>query len=257
MPSDFSGQNLRGRSFKGQDLSGADFSGADIRGVNFTKANLQGTDFTGAKAGLRHHSAFALLISSLILSAITGAFAAFTLYLIVRLFVSGIPGYELVVTTSVWEKSVTFYRVVTLHGLNVALECVIVAVAGCVAGVITTGVSGCIATAIVVAVSVTDVGLGTGAVAVGVVVTAAVVGIGAGAIVFINAGAVVVIASGGYMAWCAIKGNKRYKLVRDIAVALATLGGTSFRDTNLTHAIFTQAKLKNTDFRRATVTQTL
>ncbi|MDJ0736418.1 MAG: pentapeptide repeat-containing protein [Nostocaceae cyanobacterium] len=52
---DYSGQNLRGRSFKGQNLIGANFRGADIRGANFTNANLKNADFRGAKAGLQNY----------------------------------------------------------------------------------------------------------------------------------------------------------------------------------------------------------
>ncbi|MEH1897922.1 MAG: pentapeptide repeat-containing protein [Nostoc sp.] len=55
MPLDYSGQNLRGRSFKGQNLTGANFSKADIRGANFTNAILKDADFTSAKAGLRNY----------------------------------------------------------------------------------------------------------------------------------------------------------------------------------------------------------
>jgi uncharacterized protein YjbI with pentapeptide repeats len=42
IPLDFSGQNLRGRSFKRQNLEGANFSYADIRSTNFTGATLTG-----------------------------------------------------------------------------------------------------------------------------------------------------------------------------------------------------------------------
>ena len=85
MSIDFSGQNLRGRSFKGQDLEGADFSDADIRGVNFKGhnlecadfnnadirganfegANLQGANFTGAKAGMQKRWALFFVCASI------------------------------------------------------------------------------------------------------------------------------------------------------------------------------------------------
>lgn len=70
MPADYSGQNLRGRSFKGQNLEGADFSGADIRGTNFTNSTLKGTDFTGSKAGLKANWVILQLLVALVLSAI-------------------------------------------------------------------------------------------------------------------------------------------------------------------------------------------
>jgi uncharacterized protein YjbI with pentapeptide repeats len=50
----FSGQNLRGRSFKNRkDLSGVNFSHTDIRGEDFTNAVLNGANFSHATAGLQ------------------------------------------------------------------------------------------------------------------------------------------------------------------------------------------------------------
>ena len=69
---DFSGANLRGASFKGKDISGANFSETDIRGANFTHANLTGTNFRGAKAGIQRRWAIILVISSWILSGLSG-----------------------------------------------------------------------------------------------------------------------------------------------------------------------------------------
>ena len=75
MPPDYSGQNLRGRSFKGQNLTGANFSKADIRGANFTNAILKDANFTGAKAGLQKRWVIGLLIVSWLLSAVSGYFS--------------------------------------------------------------------------------------------------------------------------------------------------------------------------------------
>ena len=52
MSPDYSGQNLRGRSFKGENLAGANFSNADIRGADFTGANLKDANFSGVLGGL-------------------------------------------------------------------------------------------------------------------------------------------------------------------------------------------------------------
>ncbi|PHM06045.1 pentapeptide repeat-containing protein [Nostoc sp. 'Peltigera malacea cyanobiont' DB3992] len=48
-----------------------------------------------------------------------------------------------------------------------------------------------------------------------------------------------------------MKGDQKHSLIRNIAIAFAATGGTSFRGADLTNANFTQATLKSTDFRKA------
>lgn len=67
---------LRGKSFKGQDLTGADFSYCDIRGTDFTDAILRGANFSHARAGLQRRWAITILISALLLSAVSGLLSA-------------------------------------------------------------------------------------------------------------------------------------------------------------------------------------
>ncbi len=71
MFSDFSGQNLRGRSFKGQNLTGANFNHADLRGVDFTNALLKGATFSHARSELRYYWVILLLGFSLLLSVLS------------------------------------------------------------------------------------------------------------------------------------------------------------------------------------------
>jgi uncharacterized protein YjbI with pentapeptide repeats len=61
---DYSGQNLRGRSFKGQNLEGANFSGADIRGADFSGATplpLEDSRLGSRGAGEREEIALGIL----------------------------------------------------------------------------------------------------------------------------------------------------------------------------------------------------
>ncbi|NJL78777.1 MAG: pentapeptide repeat-containing protein, partial [Richelia sp. SM2_1_7] len=53
-----------------------------------------------------------------------------------------------------------------------------------------------------------------------------------------------------------LKGDEKYALVRNVAVAFAAIGGTSFRGADLTDADFTNARLKSTDFRTAKLIRT-
>ena len=59
-----------------------------------------------------------------------------------------------------------------------------------------------------------------------------------------------------YIAEEAIRGNKKYSFIWDIAIAFTTIGGTNFSNADLTEANFKGATLKNTDFTNATLTQT-
>jgi uncharacterized protein YjbI with pentapeptide repeats len=59
-----------------------------------------------------------------------------------------------------------------------------------------------------------------------------------------------------YISWRALKGDEKHAVIRNIAVAFAATGGTSFRNADLSDANFTGATLKSTDFRKAILTRT-
>jgi len=58
-----------------------------------------------------------------------------------------------------------------------------------------------------------------------------------------------------YLVWRTFTNDRRYGFIQDIAIALASIGGTRFCGANLTDANFSHALLRNTDFRRATLTR--
>ncbi|NEU74888.1 hypothetical protein PI95_020600 [Hassallia byssoidea VB512170] len=70
---DFSGQNLRGKSFKNRDLTQANFSYADLRGANFVNAKLVGANFSYAKTGLQPRGAFGLMFCCFLLLFLSSA----------------------------------------------------------------------------------------------------------------------------------------------------------------------------------------
>jgi uncharacterized protein YjbI with pentapeptide repeats len=281
MPQDFSGQNLRGRSFKGQNLAGANFSYADIRGANFTGANLTGANFSHAQAGLQRRWTIFLILVSLILAGISGFLSAIAGYWIeifftpsnIAIFTIG-PGVSILIVLAV------FFIVTVRQGLGAATGAGAGAAAGAVAvaGAVTVAGAGAVAGAVAVAVAVPGAVAVTGAVAVAVAVAAAVAGAaavavavavavaaaaavagagaGAAAVAGAGAGAAAVAALGIYTAWRALAGDEKHAFICTIAVAFAATGGTSFRQANLTDANFTQATLKNTDFRGAILTRT-
>ncbi|MDJ0620085.1 MAG: pentapeptide repeat-containing protein [Calothrix sp. MO_192.B10] len=291
MPPDFSGQNLRGQSFKGQDLSGAIFSGADIRGANFTGAILKDANFTHAKAGLQKRWATFLVVVSWLLSGLSGLLSSLIGYFASLVFSSDngnqIAGLTVIIAIFI------FFFITICQGIQagaVALAgagAVAFALAGAFALVFAqAGVKAllfaeavtlafALAFALVFALAFATVA-GAFAFALATVARATV----AKARTLVEAAYAVAFAQGGaavayriafayafafafafallsiYISWRAMKGEKKHAIIRNIAVAFAAFGGTSFRKANLTNANFTGAILKSTDFRKAILTRT-
>ncbi|MFM6819210.1 MAG: pentapeptide repeat-containing protein, partial [Dolichospermum sp.] len=269
MPPNYSGQNLRGRSFKGQNLTGANFSKADIRGVDFTNANLKGADFTGAKAGLQRRWVIGLLIITLLLSALSGLFSTASVVLVYYAFDKNIIAGIVALVTLVIFCIITA-RKSLLAGLGmVAVAFGIIAVSS-----------------VTIASSIQGISIGllvlafTGVVTCSVTFTfvfsfaftfifaifftiffASIFAIILGnffphvpiAIVF--AVAVVFVIFSAYIGWRSLNGDKRDTWLRSYAIVFAATGGTSFHGADLTDADFTGATLKNTDFRKANLTR--
>jgi uncharacterized protein YjbI with pentapeptide repeats len=320
MPADYSGQNLRGRSFKGQNLEGVDFSGADIRGVDFTGANLKGANFSHTTAGLQKRWATLLVLLSGTVAAISGFFSASIGYLVLPLFeasdlnaqitsliiIIAIIVYFLVTIRQGIQGSLRVYAIaiaVFFFGMSAivgagytAFNSIIVGVATITAGGIgeALGLTGLIALALAGAISFTIAIVGavvfaitiaiailttiTEVFAIAIAITfffavigSVALGLGDGvhianekvvqesvaravAVVVPIAFSVILLSS--YISWQALKRNEKYALIRNITIAFAAIGGTSFRNADLTDADFTQATLKSTDFRKANLTRT-
>lgn len=284
MPKDFSGQNLRGRSFKGQNLAGANFSHADIRSADFTRAILKGTNFSHAKAGLQKLLLIFLVLVSWLIPGFAGFLAAFVGALISSTFKFNNSNLSnQFFSWTVLIVVIVLFIVIIRYGLNsggalaVAFAgAVVVAVAFAVAvarGFVVAQTVGIVfafafAVAFVGVVGVTFAGAvvfafvtpfvaavaGVFVVAVAVVgafaLTEAEVAPVAGVRASVLAGAVALLSI--YMSMQALKGDKKYAFILNIAIAFAAFGGTSFRNADLTDANFTQASLKSTDFRKAT-----
>jgi uncharacterized protein YjbI with pentapeptide repeats len=273
MPQDFSGKNLRGRNFKGENLTGAKFIGADIRGANFTNAILREADFTRAKAGLQRRWTIFLVTISLFLSLISGFMSArATLWIAVFFTPDIIKQYTIRPGVVVLIVLAIFFIATIRQGLGAATEAgaaaVAVAVAGAVGVAVAAAGAGAVAVAAIAAVAVAGTVAAAAAAALAVAGTGAVAGVGAATAAVAVAAAVAVGVAGAataavavaglgiYVAWRALAGDEKHALIRSIAIAFATTGGTSFRNADLTDANFTKATLKSTDFRTANLTRT-
>ncbi|MEH2167349.1 MAG: pentapeptide repeat-containing protein [Nostoc sp.] len=260
MALDFSGQNLRGRNFKGrQDLAGANFSYTDIRGTNFINANLRGANFSHAKAGLQLHSIIVLVLTSLLVSTISGFFFPYFGASTISLLISrkDPAGLAVIVILAVFFIFLLTIRQSVLAALIViALGAALVGM-----GAMSTSLAASVIVTVVVVVAAVE-GRAAMAAAVTSAVMAAMTAI---VIVYAKAGAlvgygaaiatVVTVGLSLYMSLRTLAEDEKYIYIRMIGIACGG-DGTSFRSANLTDANFTQAILKSTNFTNANLTRT-
>jgi uncharacterized protein YjbI with pentapeptide repeats len=279
MPQDYSGQNLRGRSFKGQNLEGANFSGADIRSCDFSGANLRGTNFSYTKAGLQSSWEACLFGICLMLGLVSGVICAFAggylgFLLVNSNLVNKATGVMLIIGFAI------FFIVALRQSLTNAFFILsIIVILAFIGGVLTAGygtgsgagyfafsmigmLTGLILGAIAIAEAFDLFGILTAlSVLVFTILGAFIYStIGKGAVV--NARfialvfALIFIGLSTYIGRRILKDNEIDIWLRTIVISLAAIGGTNFRNANLTDADFTGATLKSTDFRKANLTRT-
>lgn len=291
---EFSGKNLRGHSFKGQNLTGANFSHADISGANFTDAILINANFKSAKAGLQKRWRIGLLLSSYLLSALSGlllgcAGSLIGLLLTVQNHVAIVIGILVLVVLLI------FFIVIIRQGFGVALGVGAVAIAILVTlmivinseipilgvGYLTLALAASVALAgagsgisILTIVSVLARVISGSKISWIIVLASVLLGSRIGSLGAINAAiwaqnsgknlAEIIAISIVFMTTClsiyisrrVLKEDKIYLIIRSIVISLAAIGGTSFYKANLTDADFTDAILDCTDFRKTTLIRT-
>ncbi|MEA5504359.1 pentapeptide repeat-containing protein [Halotia wernerae UHCC 0503] len=261
MALDFSGQNLRGRNFKGRkDLAGANFSYADIRGANFNGANLTGANFSHAKAGLRSSSVIILVLTSLLVSAISGFFFPYFGADTISLLISrkDPAGIAVIIILTVF-----FIFLFTIRQ-SVLAALIVIALGAALTGM--GAMSTSLAASVIVTVVVVVAALEGRVAMVATIAAAVIAAITAILVVYTKAGALVgygaataTVATVGlslYMSLRTLSEDEKYVYIRMIAIACGSEDGTSFRNANLTDANFTQAILKSTNFTNANLTRT-
>jgi uncharacterized protein YjbI with pentapeptide repeats len=285
---DFTNQDLRGRSFQGVNLIGANFSYADIRGANFTDTTLIDANFSHAKAGHQYHRLILLMCVALSLSAICGFAAAFSgLIATDFIFFAVQDGFKFtliavgiaLMTLAVFCLLVSYQALEMALGASAVVGAIAIALAGVTAidGVIAGSVAGVlvavnIAVALVIASTLTMTVILTRSSGVVLALLAIVIGgilgvwLGVGvtntpsatttALIVGISTALVGTLLGIYLGRQVFTNEDKFAFLRGIAIALASIGGTTFRNANLSNANFHQATLKNTDFRNANLTHT-
>ncbi len=269
--------NLRGANLAGMFLRGINLSGADIRGTNFSQTDLTGANITKAKAGVQMHWDLLLkLIGGIgaVLSGFLAGYAGFNIQLIVvpnsiEDFISGwiaILGllflYALLLQRG-FNRIVGVFSIISIFVFVVAF---ILAFSGAPEVAIATAAGGA------VALLVTAVGAFSGAISFAIAgeitfLTASIAafriaraGVGLETVPAIGVGAgglaIALICVNAYLGARALARDKKETVIRSIVIALGAMGGTNFREANLTDSTFSSARLEKTDFRNAVIVRT-
>jgi len=288
MPLDFQGQRLLGQNFKGQNLRGADFRGADLRSANFTGAVLTRANFSGIKAGLSLPWLGMIGLVMTVLSFLGAMIIAYA-----SGFIGSPPFQENFVIGYVISRCValllfgTFVVVTLLSGLGHSLGVLLVTVAAIIAIMLALpGIDDTRGEIWVqsVAIAIESAGIIVSALA---LTLAQVIGgkfgislfgvmSGFGLVLGFVAGfsdpqltenwgflvglaiplVSLAIATSLYIGYQAIAESPKFTLIRQMAIALGSFGGTRFCGADLTDADFSRAVVPNTDFRNAIITRT-
>jgi len=268
----FADKKLCGKSFEGENLANTNFQGADIRGVNFTNTVLTNANFSYTVCGTQNYVRISILFVSSLLIAIAG--------IISRLGGDYIfPEKDYSISYGIVLISLLFFLFFTYFKGFIAGLCygIAVLILGLVIGLIIPDPLPRLIDQIndawfmgvqalpLIAISYIII---TGATAVTIVILESVpmaicivicIAIGSSTYLPMKASTfttipIAMLAS--YIGWQALVGNKKFFWIYKSAIFLASIGGTSFRNSNLTNVNFTGARLKNTDFRKATLTHT-
>lgn len=278
MVNDFSGKKLCGKLLKDQNLANSNFQGADIRGANFTNTILTNANFSYAISGSPNYVRICLFVISSMLIALSSIISI--LATANSIFPDEKGDYSIANAIALVSLLLFFFLTHLkgfLEGLASGIAALIPALAigvitpapspplileldnawaiGSQALVLTTISYTIIALAVLVNIIILEsVPLAICvAICTAISSVATVQSISKFTAIFT---AIIITIAAIYISWQALVGNEKFLWIYKNAVFFASIGGTSFRGSNLTNVNFTGAKLKSADFRRAILTHT-
>jgi uncharacterized protein YjbI with pentapeptide repeats len=273
MNNDFNRKKLRGKCLKNQNLSNTNFQGADIRGVDFTNSNLTNANFSYTISGTQSCVKIFLFLFLLLQIAIAGVISRLAV-----IYIFPIKGYS--IYNFIALISLLLFLFITYSKGFIAGLCSSIAflISGLAISYIFPGsfpieiqnLIGALFNGVfslsLITISFTILTVATAAiidileyVPVALCLPICTVMVSSAIVPPINiltliAPTIVMISS--YISWQALVGNEKFFWIYKSTIFLCSIGGTSFRNSNLTGVDFTGATLKNTDFRKATLTRT-
>jgi Na+-transporting methylmalonyl-CoA/oxaloacetate decarboxylase gamma subunit len=258
---DYSNKDLQGFFFGNEDLSNAVFSGSDLRGADFTNAKLAGADFTKVRTGIMKKHVILLFVVAMTVSLFSGYMAMLTGTTIQEMLASKdilIHASGMLTIALVLLLIACFF----LKGIgrtikNIIVPTCLIAIAVGLIGYLTgvgTGMGMVYLVLTVFLVTVMFI-VGTiarttaGSLSVSILFIAVAIGGGMfGKSLGGGIGTLVMALACALISKRALSGAKGFESLRKIAFLVTRRFGTSFRNSNLSYADFTAAKIKNIDF---------
>jgi uncharacterized protein YjbI with pentapeptide repeats len=275
MSQDLSCYNLKSKSFKGQDLSAINLASADIRGVDFAEACLINANLSQVKAGLSKSLMIRLFGVTVLLAFLAGLISAYAGAVLGNIFTTANP--EAVSIGILVVIGLIIFAVISVRsGFTGLLGIISLIIATSIVAIVAitpnsdmagrTAISslifgGAIASVVSLATAISSKKFGFS-------IFLAILGMFVGTLLGVpndhaitDFFGVAVIGFGtlilaSYIAQSASHNDPRYQIIRDLAISLATLGGTRFNHADLTDANFTDAQLSGSDLRTATLIRT-
>ena len=265
MTKQYSNKNLQKASFKNEDLSNASFADSDLRGADFSGANLTNANFTKVKTGIPLLNTGLLFLAALIASLLAGYIAMLTGRTVQGMLASTDQRVKYAAYLSI-ALDLLFIIYAWWKGVNSAIKNLVLPV---------------VIYALLLGIVFNLSGLGTGKgmlyMILNIVLMVVMFIVGAMArsaagslsgIFFIivalsggmfgkslggGIGTVIMAVACAVISKKALSGAKGFDFLQKIALSITKKFGTSFRNTKLANADFSQSNIQNTDFTNADI----
>jgi uncharacterized protein YjbI with pentapeptide repeats len=239
---------LRGANFVKANLNNAIFEDCDIESINLSQATLRGAKFYSSRAGLQYRWKIVHIFLATITSFAASSMASFAGFASIYLLGGEINGFSTLVPGLIilLIGSIIFVLVLSIGIKGSGF--------GTIAGAGALSIAIGIASGSLATVLITMLGFLLGAFLIifnGLKYTNSSIEF---IIIFIVS--IIFMTLSYYIAVESLKNsNSKYQFVSEMAIQIASIGGTNFDKADLTEADFTSSDLKNSRFQGATITR--
>jgi len=260
-------QNFQNASFKNEDLTNAQFTDSDLRGADFTGADLSGAIFKHVKTGIASRNVIWLFLAALAVSMLSGFFAMLIGQVVQvmlasnddKIRIAGICAIVMIfvfIAYAIWRGGSNAIRHLILPAITLALLTGVIAYfsgLGTGKGMLYLVLSFFLLIVMFVVGTIARAAAGTLSNIIFIIVALA--GGMFGKSVGGGIGTVLMAVSCAYISKKALSGAKGYEFLRRIACTITSRFGTSFRNSVMTDAKFSDSKIQNADFTNAEISQ--